>query len=552
MSGRIAIAWCVVWLLIWAASVATAVGWWELGSPLVLGQPVYQSKFMTVYAPWQAWDWWQEWGHDQAFRATFVAGAKNALWGSFLAVLIMYWLVYSYGDLPHVDEEDQPHRFGTIQDLLESRRISMKQAGIVLGRWGRKIVYHVGDDHVVLIGASRVGEKGVSFVLPTIIDWPHSLVVFDPKSELFEATADERAKRGPVYLVNPTRVGSHHFNPLLELRDGEMNIGDCRTLGMLFTHGMEGKDPFWATAAAELAAAIARVVCTDGGPRTLQRMLAMGRGIAQDKRPATTDSYASPIIDVHMARAKERGVRPGVEAQLMLALAAAGDPIGAAATSRSDFTVADICAGPKPVTVYITLPVSQADSLKHMARIILQALMLGQLHDQRHATDGRLKLRRTLWLADEFPTLGYLPFIDRGVALAAGYLLKFMLVAQSINQIEDAYGKEQSIIDNAGTFVWVPGTSEATYRYATAMCGTMIAHMRARHRKVGVFDRPSETASQSRHPVLNMRDANLMGRDHALIMHHGSLPVWLRKARFYELPRYSGKIVDTHWSEDAA
>ena len=46
-------------------------------------------------------------------------------------------------------------------------------------------------------------------------------------------------------------------------------------------------------------------------------------------------------------------------------------------------------------------------------------------------------------MLDEFPALGRLDFFEIGLAFMAGYGMKSFLIAQSLNQIEKAYGAEQ-------------------------------------------------------------------------------------------------------------
>ena len=51
-------------------------------------------------------------------------------------------------------------------------------------------------------------------------------------------------------------------------------------------------------------------------------------------------------------------------------------------------------------------------------------------------------------MLDEFPALGRLDFFRSALAFMAGYGLKSFLIAQSLNQIEKAYGQNNSILDN--------------------------------------------------------------------------------------------------------
>src|SRR3546814_4688609 len=55
---------------------------------------------------------------------------------------------------------------------------------------------------------------------------------------------------------------------------------------------------------------------------------------------------------------------------------------------------------------------------------------------------------RLLLMLDEFPALGRLDFFESALAFMAGYGLKSFLIAQSLNQIEKAYGSNNSILDN--------------------------------------------------------------------------------------------------------
>ncbi len=55
---------------------------------------------------------------------------------------------------------------------------------------------------------------------------------------------------------------------------------------------------------------------------------------------------------------------------------------------------------------------------------------------------------RLLLLLDEFPSLGKLDFFETALAVIAGYGLKAVLIAQSLNQLEKAYGPHNAILDN--------------------------------------------------------------------------------------------------------
>jgi type IV secretion system protein VirD4 len=51
-------------------------------------------------------------------------------------------------------------------------------------------------------------------------------------------------------------------------------------------------------------------------------------------------------------------------------------------------------------------------------------------------------------MLDEFPALRRLDFFESALAFMAGYDLKGFLIARPLNQIEKAYGPNNSILDN--------------------------------------------------------------------------------------------------------
>jgi len=536
-------------IVTFAIAQPTYVGWWIYSRAPELGHPFWQTDLWALYGPHDAVRWLWLWHGDPAFMAVFRAGLLQAAWITLGVVALAAYGAHVSGPIPHPQEEDQEHRWGEIGDLLASKRIAIEpragkaRRGIVLGQHKGRIVYHAGDGHVALLGASRTAEKGVSSVLPTIVDWPGTVIVLDPKGEAFPATEAERRRRGPVHLFDPTRPGCRRFNPLAELRGGDLNIGDVRSMSDLMTHGMDRHaDPFWRQSATIVLGGLMREACLSQSRPTFGRMVEVfEEGVVKKKPPAIKDRFAQDRFRAFMSL-NERA-RDGVAGQVRLALEFASDPAIENAVSRSEWMVSDLCAGKDPETVYLTFPAAQAASMTMITRMVLQAVFLGMLHDRKMASDGRKKRQRVLLLLEEFPLLGHLPFIEQGMALAAAYGLTLFCVAQDVAQINNVYGTQNAILGNAATWLWAPGPSRETKDEATAQAGTMIAKMRSRSKKVGVFDRAVDVASLSRHPVINMAELTERSRDHFVIFHSGVRPLLLPKARYYALEQYRGRIV---------
>ena len=141
----------------------TYVGW-IYKHDASLGSPLWASQWWSIYGPDAAVRWLRDWHGDQAFMKVWWGGVRWASWAAFGATVLGAWAAHVNSPLPPVETEEQPNRYGDVGDLLALGRVSVDRPGIVIGRDGKRPVYHVGDDHVLLVGASRVGEKGVSFV----------------------------------------------------------------------------------------------------------------------------------------------------------------------------------------------------------------------------------------------------------------------------------------------------------------------------------------------------------------------------------------------------
>ena len=106
--------------------------------------------------------------------------------------------------------------------VATARWVSSAELFEMLGAWkpgrfliGRdsagRYVGHDDDRHILTVAGSRAG-KGVSLIVPALLQWPHSCIAIDPKGELATITAARRssvdsqwamAMGGDVYVLDP-------------------------------------------------------------------------------------------------------------------------------------------------------------------------------------------------------------------------------------------------------------------------------------------------------------------------------------------------------------
>src|SRR5580658_9890641 len=141
---------------------------------------------------------------------------------------------------------------------------------------------------------------------------------------------------------------------------------------------------------------------------------------------------------------KSENERSGVLSTAMSFLGLYRDPVVAKVTRRCDWRIRDLVEGDRPATLYLVVPPSDISRTKPLVRLILNQIGR-RLTEELHAKKRR---QRLLLMLDEFPALGRLDFFESALAFMAGYGLRSFLIAQSLNQIEKAYGQNNSILDN--------------------------------------------------------------------------------------------------------
>src|SRR3546814_276783 len=99
-----------------------------------------------------------------------------------------------------------------------------------------------------------------------------------------------------------------------------------------------------------------------------------------------------------------------------------------------------------PYTTLVRSP-SDISRTKPLVRLVLNQIGR-RLTEKLDADPTQGRKHQLLMMLDEFPALGRLDFFESSLAFMAGYGVRAFLIAQSLNQIEKAYGEHNSILDN--------------------------------------------------------------------------------------------------------
>ena len=150
-------------------------------------------------------------------------------------------------------------------------------------------------------------------------------------------------------------------------------------------------------------------------------------------------------------------------------------------------------------------------------------------------------------MLDEFPALGRLDFFESALAFMAGYGLKSFLIAQSLNQIEKAYGQNNSILDNCHVRVSFATNDERTAKRVSDALGTA-TEMRAMknyagHRLSPWLGHLMVSRQETARPLLTPGEVMQLPNDDELVLVSGCQPIRAKKARYYEDPELKARIL---------
>lgn len=477
-------------------SAATQIAAWRLHYHPALGEPL----FGRVYKPWAYLQWQQA---PWAANARPVFGVVNAgLMAASAGTMLCLVSVAAMRRRRPMRHEDVhgTARFATLPEIrtagLLPRRRGSGHAGVYVGGWrdGRGRLHylrHDGPEHVAAIAPTRSG-KGVGLVLPTLLSWPASCVVYDEKAELWSLTAGWRSREAGATALRwqPGSVsGSARFNFLDEVRlNTPYEVADAQNIAIMLCdpQGRGLKDHWEKTAYSLLTGLILHVLygarATGGSASLADVAYALS-----DPTREPEDLYAAMVANRHMDGERHAVVaatgrdmlnrvdreRSGVHSTAVTCLEVFRDPLIAQNTSRSDFRIADLMNHAQPVSLYLVTPGDDKLRLRPLVRLLLTMIMRRLTGGELAAADGKPPHRhRLLLMLDEFPSLGQMEVIEDALAKCAGYGIKVVLIMQDREQLLKAYGLHESVLSNCHLrVVYAPNKIE-TARWVSEMAGT--------------------------------------------------------------------------------
>jgi len=537
----------VVLAAIWGATQWTA---WRLGYQPQLGQPWGHIGVVSLYQPSAFFAWW--FSYDAYAPRIFVEGAVIAASGGVIAVAAAFAMSVWRAREARVAQTFGSARWATKQEIRAAGLLG--EDGVVLGRLHRQYLRHDGPEHVLCFAPTRSG-KGVGLVVPTLLTWPASCIIHDIKGENWHLTAGWRARFGRVLLFDPTNPGSSAYNPLLEVRRGDHEIRDVQNVADILVDpegALERRNHWEKTSHSLLVGAILHVLYAE-----LDKTLAgVANFLSDPKRPIETTlrammttlhlgDHPHPVV-ASAAREllnKSENERSGVLSTAMSFLGLYRDPVVGKVTSRCDWRIADLVEAERPLTLYLVVPPSDISRTKPLVRLLLNQIGR-RLTEELFAKTRR---QRLLLMLDEFPALGRLDFFESALAFMAGYGLKSFLIAQSLNQIEKAYGQNNSILDNCHVRAAFATNDERTAKRVSDALG-MATELRAMknyagHRLSPWLGHLMVSRQETARPLLTPGEVMQLPPSDELLLVSGTPPIRARKVRYFQDRRLAERVL---------
>jgi type IV secretion system protein VirD4 len=549
LMGQILVVFGIVISGTWIATQWTAAA---LGYQLRLGTPWFHFGALPVYYPWRLLEWW--YAYEAYAPAVFNRGgliaASSGLLGALSAIGGSLWrarqtkLITTYGSA----------RWATPTDV---RKAGLTHpAGVFLGRLQTRYLRHNGPEHILAFAPTRSG-KGVGLVIPTLLSWRGSAVIHDIKGENWELTAGWRARFSNCLLFNPTDARSAAYNPLMEVRRGVQEVRDVQNIADILVDpegALERRNHWEKTSHALLVGAILHVLYAEADKTltgvanflsnpaqpfevTLRAMMLV-RHLGATPHPVVA-SAAREVLN------KSENERSGVLSTAMSFLGLYRDPTVATVTQRCDWRIADLVEGRHPVSLYLVVPPSDISRTKPLIRLLLNQIGR-RLTETLEARETSTRRHRVLLMLDEFPALGRLDFFESALAFMAGYGLQAFLIAQSLNQIEKAYGPNNSILDNCHVRVVFSTNDERTAKRVSDALGTA-TELRAQRNYAGHRLSPwlghlMVSRQETARALLTPGEVMQLPPKEEIVMLSGHPPVRAQKLRYYQDSNFTARV----------
>jgi type IV secretion system protein VirD4 len=432
---------------------------------------------------------------------------------------------------------------------------------ILLGSLGDRLIGVTDDRHMMTIAGSRAG-KGVSTIIPNLLEYPGSILAIDPKGENARLTRNRRGKGSSavraglgqeVHVLDPFGVSGHvssSFNPLSMIdAEADTAVDDAALVAEALVIQEEGPGRHFSAAARNLLRGLILQVCSDEPPerRNLLRVRQLLTLDDQGFKLLLTAMQTNPNCGGVIRRAansmatKSDNERSGVLSTAIEQTDFLDSPPLGRCLAKSDFSLTDLKR--KPTTVYLCLPAGRMATHSRWLRIIINLALEAMEREPAKPPHP------VLFLMDEFAVLDHLSSIEKAAGQIAGFGVKLWPILQDLSQLKSNYKEGwETFMGNAGLLQFFGNNDLTTLEYISKRLGrstilTISQGEVSTGQTAGGFTGES-TQLQSSELMTSDEVGRFFSRQSntQILLWPGADPIAIDRVKYYEGQYFAGKF----------
>ncbi|MBI2260696.1 MAG: type IV secretory system conjugative DNA transfer family protein [Caulobacterales bacterium] len=408
----------------------------------------------------------------------------------------------------------------------------------------------------LVTGGTRSG-KGRGHVTPTLLSWPQSVLVHDPKRELWRITAGWRSRFSHALYFDPRDPASARWNPLAEIQPGPGELAQVQRLVAILADpgGARDDEAIWDKAASEILEAVILHVLyvADDGDKTLLKVRELLADLDEaadvmirtlhdrgpDGAPRTHPFIRTAVKGYAAMHDRFRTSVQGTARSYLKWLAGADVE---RVLCAADFAMGDLMCAEAPVSLYVQVAPADAAALRPLVRMLFYAAAQALTAEETRDATGRAKRHKLLMVMDEFPLLGRLAFFEKSLRLMSGYGVKAMFVAQSLNDIVKTYGTHNTILDNCAVYTAFSALDPLTQDKVSKLTGSVAERRTSRSSPAGLAGgRSSVSRTEVERPLLEPGEIRALPDDRQLVFVAGHRPLRAHKLQYDRRAPFRGR-----------
>lgn len=433
-----------------------------------------------------------------------------------------------------------------IEAKLGGDTVALKTAndlsGVVFGKLGGKYATmpETTDGHILIVGGAG-SHKTSAIAIPTLMSWKERVFAIDIKGELYEKTKKARGE-AQIKVFNPTDKNAYGYDPYFMLKTADDVSSAARQLAMsICPLPAEVKDPFWIKGAQNMLTGF--ILYLQGLDESFSSSMRIIKSTPTKELIAQIleDTNEKARMEVMQFSDMDDKTLSGVYAELSnhITVFATSDDLQRALSGEGrSITPADL---ENNYDIFCCIPEYKLEEWE-----ALMCMMINQfLKAFERREEGNKK--PILFFIDEFPRLGKIEAISKGLATLRSKKIHIALVVQSKSQIDATYGHDISkvIIDNCSYKAILKASEPDTQEWCSKLVGTydkkkMSSNYNADIMGVGKGQGSSTSTEEKR--IIKPEEFNVLEINNEVICIFPTGYKRLKKAKYYEDKTFTSKL----------